>query len=313
MDKRLVERLQKVLALTTSPVEGEAHAAAAILQRLLTEHNLSIADLEKKGASAPTMEERGHDLGKAAFKWKLNLADIVAEHFYCVSLTSHREKTVKFVGRPDNVESLGMLYAWLIDQIKRISAEERREHQKTTGEHIDPLRWQVSFGVGAVERLERRLQELKRSREANAAANEENALVVTLLTEVNDYLEKNHGMRRDGKRTKDMEQWLARWDKERAEKDALKRSNPEEYYRRFPDEHPDKVAERNREYEKREARNARRRTGRAHRAETPEQARKREQSESAEDSGRASADRINLQPFIEGNANGCKAAIEKRS
>src|SRR2546423_3993388 len=121
MDTKLLDRLRKILALTESPVEGEAQAAAMKLQELLTEHNLSIADLEKRGHQAPPVGESAHDLGKAGFTWKLDLAETIADHYFCHAIVSRYRKTVSFVGRPDNVDSLQMLYTWVIDQIKRIS------------------------------------------------------------------------------------------------------------------------------------------------------------------------------------------------
>jgi len=122
--EKLFDKLRKLLALTTSPVEGEAHAAAHKLQELLTEHNLNVADLESRGQAKPAVREDKHDLGKAAFKWKLDLAEVMADHYYCFPLVDRYTKTVAFVGRPDNIKSLQMLYGWVIDQIKRIGSEE---------------------------------------------------------------------------------------------------------------------------------------------------------------------------------------------
>lgn len=121
-----IDKLQKVLALTKSPNEFEAQAAADILAKLLKAHNLDMADLEARGTeAAPGVEERGHDLGKAAFQWKLDLARYIANFYYCEAIV-FADKSLVFIGRPDNVQSLQMLYGWLIDQIKRIATEERK-------------------------------------------------------------------------------------------------------------------------------------------------------------------------------------------
>src|SRR5437762_2888653 len=103
-DQHLINRLRKVLALTSSPMEHEAQLAAERLRELLTKHNLDMADLEEKGGRVPpSIHEAGHDLGKAAFKWKLDLAEGISEFYYCVGLVNRYSKTVTFVGRPDNV------------------------------------------------------------------------------------------------------------------------------------------------------------------------------------------------------------------
>src|SRR5690242_21915453 len=118
MEISLQTKLQRILALTTSPNENEAAVAMEMLQKLLTQHNLSIADLETRGQKAPGIHDKAFDLGKAAFKWKLNLASVIADHYYCHPLVDYTQKSVRFVGRPDNVDSLTALYRWIIEQIK---------------------------------------------------------------------------------------------------------------------------------------------------------------------------------------------------
>lgn len=310
MEQGLIDKLRKILALTNSPVEGEAQAATEHLQRLLTKHNLDIADLEQRGAvKRPEVREGGHDLGKAAFKWKLELADTIAEHFFCVSLTDHSTKTVRFAGRPDNVESLQMLYAWVIEQIKGISATERRAHIEQTGEHIDPLRWQVNFGLGVVGRLGGRLEEIRRRREADAekatGGNLVTALVVSHAREVSDYLEEKYGYRRDGQLTKRERAIKERWEAHDRMVDALKEAGDmEAYYGHRPWERP-KTAEELAAEEKRRLKEERdwdrkqaRRKGRAWRELTPEQERRQNQAWDARESGRTAATKINLEPFL---------------
>lgn len=312
MEDRIVERLRKVLALTGSPIEGEAQAAAAMLHKLLTDYNLSIADLEQKGSQrAPGVKERGHDLGKAAFKWKLDLAESIAEYYYCHPLVDRDKKTVAFVGRPDNVESLQMLYGWIIDQVKRIATDERRVYMADHDEHVDPLRWQVNFGIGAVERLGVRLEE---QRSAEAAEVDCVALVLHHKSEISDYLEAQGGYRIDGRRTKEQEQrevewqeYIARCRKEEAEREALKEDDPDEYYRLYPGETPEAKAKEAEERSKRikkerarEKRNAARRTGPAYRDSSPSasESHRRQQADRASMAGYRAADRVNLQPFL---------------
>lgn len=316
--ERLMSRLRKVLALTGSPVEGEAQAAAAMLQKLLTDHNLSIADLEKRGVQGrPGIRETPHDLGKAAFKWKLNLAEAIAEFYFCVSLVDHKAKTVAFVGRPDNVDALQMLYRWVIAQIADIARAERRNHFIRTNEEIDPLRWQVNFGLGAVSRLRERLAELKERQAENVHTQ---ALVVHHAAEISDYLEATYGYRVDGRMTKLQEQrerewqdYLARNRKETEEREALRINDPEEYARRYPWDTDEARAERAaddlramRKYNAKERRRERERerrrengTASNYRPISEKREREQDQAWSARRSGRSGADQVNLQPFLD--------------
>lgn len=291
-----IDKLRKILALTTSPVEGEAAAAAAMLQKLLLSRNLTMADLEKKGASAPGVREETTDLGKAAFQWKLDLAEGIATHYYCHAIINY-DKTINFIGRPENIKALQMLYLWLVDQIKRISANERRTWIATNGQHIDPLRWQVNFGVGAVERLRLRLRELTQA-EADSAGT---ALVVHHKTEISDYMEDKYGRRVDGQRTKQQQAAYDRMNEMTRQHDE-DRANMEDakFYAKYPYESPEAQAAaqaRSDAWWAKEERNAKRRTGRA----GPRVDRvKEDQAFEARATGRQAAERINLRPFIEG-------------
>lgn len=302
----LIEKMQKILALTDSPHEGEAQTAATMLQRLLTEHNLSMADLEKRGGSRPDIMELGHDLGKAAFNWKLDLATVIADHYFCFPVVNHHRKTVVFVGRPDNVESLDMLYGWLMEQIKRIAREERRKESM----HIDPLRWQVNFGAGAVSRLRERLQEL---REAQAANVTETGLVVSHQSEISDFFEDKYGYREDGKQTKQARERHEAWAEAATEAREQKETDREEmddeaFFAKYPEEDPEvraakeaRWAKEDEKDEKRRERNAQRRRGRYQRPISDEELTKIDQQHDATIAGFSAADQVNLTPFIEGD------------
>jgi len=319
--ERMLDKLRKLLEVKNrAATEVEAATAAGLLQRFLTEHNLSVADLERRGQTAPKMAEGQHDLGKAAWKWKLDLAEGIAEFYYCAPLVDRYSKRVAFAGRPDNVEALTMLYAWIVDQIKGIATEERRVHFDTTGEHIDPLRWQIDFGVGATERVITRLKELKARQQEDQARNADGDVVALTLhheSEVSDYLEQTRGYRLDGKKTQRELKYEQERQAEREKKDALRiqceaAGDMEPFYAEFPWERPEtgeQIAKREKadaEFWKKEKRNAARRTGPAWRPGRAEDPKKSEQRATARNSGRAAADKVNLQPFITGHVDNKK-------
>lgn len=311
----MIAKLRKILELSKrAGTEGEAAAASFRLQELLTKYNLEVADLELKTGKVAHVGEAGYDLAKSGFKWKLDLADYVADHYYCAPIVDRRSKTVMFVGRPDNVESLRMLYGWLIDQIAALAREARREHAATTGVHIDPLRWQLGFGEGAALRISQRLDELRRS----FVDEDTTALVVHHQVEVSDYLEDKYGYRRDGRETKRARQSREEYERIRKEREELKsrcafEGNMEPYYRKYPWERPLTAEQRaqqdkaDREYMKRQARNEKRRTGRSYwKDETDEERRQRHERRDAKEVGFAQGDKVNLTPFIEGHVDNKK-------
>lgn len=313
IDSKLIDRLRKILALTESPEEGEAASAAEMLQRFLVQYNLSVADLEQKGHKKAQVTEGAVDLGKAAFRWKLDLAEEIAEHYFCAGIVNRYRKTITFVGRPDNVESLKLLYGWVLDQIKRLAAEERKKYQAEHGEHMDPLRWQVNFGTGAGRRLVDRLEQRKKSQAGDRSST---ALVLHHLKEISDYTEKKYNERFDGQETEKDLQRAAYWKKYYEERDAKAKiqaaadaeflaRDPKGYYERYPERHPEAVARAEREEQRRIDRNYRRRMNyqpRGYRRYSSGDWRKEEQADAALAHGKKAADRINLEPFVTGKA-----------
>lgn len=303
MSERILDKLRKILALTESPVEHEAAAAMATLQRLLTDHNLAMSDVETRTVTAkPQIREEGPDLGKAAFEWKLSLAEVMAEHYFCYALVNRHKKGVKFVGRPDNVESCQMLYLWVIDQIKRIASSERYVWMEENGEHMDPLRWQLNFGMGVVSRFGVRLQTIR-----EAQASKVTAMVLSHKSEISDYMEAEYGTRIDGRKTKAEEAWHKEYVERHAVKERLKETDIEAYYAAYPHERPMTAEEEavraaeQEEADKRYARNARRRRGSSRtRYMSDKEYTRMRQAEHANESGRKSADSINVEPFLKG-------------
>ena len=324
----LLEKLAKVMALMESPNENEAAAAAAHLARLLETHNLEMADLEAAGQEAPKVE-RGDDvklsenpLNDPTVKWKVHLGEAVAEHFYCYALTSYDDDRIQFIGRRENLDSLELLYEWFIKQIKRLAKSERRVHLERTGEDVPGIRWQMAFAEGCINRLRERLYD-ERERHATKQST---GLVVSHSGEINDFMEEDMGYRRDGRKTKRQAQREQDYKDLIATKAELLASNPAEYYRQYPSEHPDRVAEQELQdaaREKRRAAKQRRNDGRRRRYREAKDGLRdlagvdagtfggdhygpatdwvaEDQKDAAEAAGYRKGDDVNLQPHLDG-------------
>lgn len=175
---------------------------------------------------------------------------------------------------------------------------------------MDPLRWQVNFGIGAAQRVRDRLVAQQQA-EADAAGT---ALVLHHRSEVNDFIEDKYGRRYDGQQTRAQQESIARYEQMLAERDASKSADKinlslEEFYAKYPDEDPKVQAEREAEWakeRKRLERNAARRTGRRGRQVDWH---KEEQAGDARSAGRKAGDRVNLTPFVEGPKNGSNTRL----
>ena len=184
-DNAMIAKLKKVMALMDSPSEEEAAAAAATLARLCEKHNLSIAEVEAAGdGEAPGIVEAAVNIGGGRYQWKLLLGVALSKHYYCHVLTSR--DFLFFLGRQDNVEMCRSIYVWLVDELKRMSRAARREQIARFPHRPEPnaVRWQTSFGVGAVSRIKQRLE----GERWKHRTNESTALVSLRENEVDEFI-----------------------------------------------------------------------------------------------------------------------------
>lgn len=171
----LAERIRKCLALVDSPNEGEAAAAAALVQKLLLEHNLSMADIEA-GDEAESINLTESILEHAAGQiWKANLIAVIARNNFCFTIRSgHR---LLILGRDYNVSATVELATWIIPQLERLALKSARlNRQGISG----ILRWRNSFLTGASVSV---VKKLRAQRVEQEVASSKTALVVRSLSE----------------------------------------------------------------------------------------------------------------------------------
>lgn len=123
MNKKLIEKIQKLLALATSPVEAEAKAAAEKANELLLRHNLSMQEVAS--------EEKLYDGPVVVNKNKLGTEDsyifgILGDHFFIRVIHDYRYRKhgggtrVHFVGEETNLQVAIYVYGFLSGAYKRL-------------------------------------------------------------------------------------------------------------------------------------------------------------------------------------------------
>ena len=90
MDMKIVDKIQKLLALTESSNEHEAALAAEKAHELLAEHNLSMAQVESAGKKEKLNDQVGHTsaTSKLGARWVRNLWQATARLYFCEYLYS---------------------------------------------------------------------------------------------------------------------------------------------------------------------------------------------------------------------------------
>lgn len=207
--------INKLLALSKGggATEAEALLAAEKAQGLMTQHNLSMANVEAAGGQSGDEGKRIKDgvSHRQVYKWQRTLMNALAELNFCFckeEFERRRGQSVfngyQLIGRAANVASTRVMFEYLLQSIDRLAKSEVQDPTQYF------TRYAHSFKEGCADRVIERLQE-RRAEEVAAAerkaredkvrnshpgAATNNALVVVLGDYVQDEEDLNDDMRR---------------------------------------------------------------------------------------------------------------------
>lgn len=204
------------LAKDSGATEAEASLAAEKAQALMTEHNLSMANIEAAGGLTGDDGKRVKDGvdNRASYKWQRTLMAALAELNFCYckeEFKYHRHTTsfdgYQLIGRAANVASARVMFEYLLSTIDRLAKAEVQD----PGQYF--TRYAHSFKEGCADRVIERLKD-RRNEEIDAAAAKAqedkvrsshpgaatgNALVVVLGDYVQDEEDLNNDFRKGWK------------------------------------------------------------------------------------------------------------------
>ena len=157
----LIQRLQKVRALTESSVPGEAAAAAAKLQEILLKYNLEMEDIEE---DSPVPHDKyvkeELELGVTSgnmINWRRILLSGIARSLMCAAFGYQGTRKMVIVGQGHNIEIVRHFYDYLSSEISRLADVTWAKARIRTREHARS--WKSSFYNGAVDIVVQRLEE----------------------------------------------------------------------------------------------------------------------------------------------------------
>lgn len=180
----IFERIRKLLAMADTKrgaTEAEAHTAATMVQRILQDNGLTMAEVEAAGGSTGADGKRSKEVAdrRALYKWQRDLMASLAENFFCMHLIEEhlkndgrrlrKSKQHVLIGRFVNVQATVNMYDYLTVAIRRAADEHGYDHRTNEKQHH-------MFLEGATSRLRDRLADRRREREAeDAKARDEQA------------------------------------------------------------------------------------------------------------------------------------------
>jgi len=156
----IIEKIKKLLALANSSNEHEAALAAGHAQRLLSEHNLAMADIEAahRPDKADTVETA---VSKSLPKWLRHLSAGISTAFDCQAIHHPATGKMTFIGVGADVQIAAYTFTYLDRTIRKLCGTYMKLHVGSTiaNRHRELMR--QSYYLGAVSTITARLREQK--------------------------------------------------------------------------------------------------------------------------------------------------------
>lgn len=185
--EKIVELIQKLLALSKSPNEHEAALALSRAQDLLLKYNLEIADLQALG-KAPSTSMLNFPIPLGQAEWKRRVLRKLALNNFCETLIEERTN-YHILGRMPNVLAVVEMGSWILIQMDNITWFQTQTYDGP----VQKLRFRNSFLVGLTDRVIERLNEFYQQSQLNPSAK---ALTISLKGEAQQYLIQQYPYRR---------------------------------------------------------------------------------------------------------------------
>lgn len=182
--------------------EGEANAAAAAIQRLLTQYNLSMDEIgtDEEKAKDTVFEEKvdGFTYKSIGGEWEFRLLYVLCKWNFCKCFqVGNTYRRLMIFGKKENIETVKWLREMLAERFVAFSKNRFKEYKKTMEYAMKPIsmdKYQRSYLMGCAAGLDAKLkEESDREKAKNAEYGAKvTALVVRNDTAVTEYIENKY-------------------------------------------------------------------------------------------------------------------------
>lgn len=152
MNREVISRIKKLLALGESSNEHEAKVAMLKAQELLVRHKLSMVEINAYKDTHKNISELKSNVSFLKAKWKSKLAYIIAENFGCYRYfrNKHNSQAIIFFGREEDIVVCNIVLEYAVDcisnTVRRLRNKYKREGYSTRGLEED-------YALGFIEGL----------------------------------------------------------------------------------------------------------------------------------------------------------------
>lgn len=209
---KVMSKLRKLKALYEGAKkinsDGEAYQAAAAIQRLLTEYNLTMEEVddsqEKSNDTIIHEQTSGYTYKSIGGEWENRLVYVICKWNFCRCFVYGKSyKTLLIVGKKENIETVKWLRDMLSDRFVQSSKQRYKEYKKSNEYAYRPMsldKYQRSYLMGCAAGLDAKLKEEsdKDKKADEVFCNKVTALVVRNDAAVEQYVKEVFG--KTGKR-----------------------------------------------------------------------------------------------------------------
>lgn len=168
-NQKIVERIQKMLALSGSPNEAEAMTAMRMAQELLQKHDLEVADVQARTGQAepdePVGKEEVPNGMRTAPAWHGWILSGLAKANNCQSYSQGGQ--FYLIGKPHRVAIVKSLFSCLLDTVEReqkaamaiAKRDPMAEPNRYGTQRYSWRKWGTDFRQGMASRIHKRLAE----------------------------------------------------------------------------------------------------------------------------------------------------------
>ena len=163
MDQKIIEKLQKLLALSASDNEHEAALAMSKAEALMREHNLSVADVAINGSGADVESKEVYGLTKAYQSWEGQLGCAIAKAFdgHAVRNRYYDSWKLTFVAGVTDLSIIIDLFERLRQTIGRMSREYTKKNYSADVFYGSRETFKKSYRMGLLNTIFNRLKKFK--------------------------------------------------------------------------------------------------------------------------------------------------------
>lgn len=157
--QKMIEKVRKLLDLSTSHEPAEAAAAAAKINDIVQQYNLDLASI--KGAPKHSFITRPLVISEQR-NWLRHLLTVISRHNFCEALWIRGTRRCTVVGDAVNVEVVIELFESLSGALQTMQTQHYALHKAAYNRRaLHPVKYRSSFFQGAVDTILLRLQQQK--------------------------------------------------------------------------------------------------------------------------------------------------------